>query len=145
LAHPRPGATWLRISASPTETEESQAPTLPTLRQWRVNLREVRRANGVDSTAMSLKKTLIQQGMKMFSDPRVQKVIQDERVMKAMMQMMQVPGKVQTFSAEQVEKLARAMSLATEDEVNDLKRTVRRLEEEIARIERDSDKKRTIR
>jgi hypothetical protein len=33
------------------------------------------------------------------------------------------------------------MSLATEDEVNDLKRTVRRLEDELARIERDRDDK----
>ena len=34
----------------------------------------------------------------------------------------------------------RSMSLATEDEVNDLKRTVRRLEDELARIERDRDR-----
>jgi cell division FtsZ-interacting protein ZapD len=94
---------------------------------------------------MSLKKTLVAQGMKLFSDPRVQKVMQDERVMKAVMQMMSMPGKVQSFSSEQVEKLAHAMSLATEDEVNDLKRTVRRLEEEIARIERDADSKRAQR
>ena len=32
------------------------------------------------------------------------------------------------------------MSLATEDEVNDLKRTVRRLEDELARLERDRDR-----
>jgi polyhydroxyalkanoate synthesis regulator phasin len=29
------------------------------------------------------------------------------------------------------------MSLATEDEVNDLKRQIRRLEEEVARLEKD--------
>ena len=75
----------------------------------------------VDWGAMSLKKTLMKQGMKMMGDPRVQKLMQDERVMKALMQ---------------------AMSLATEDEVNDLKRTVRRLEDEIARLEREQDKKR---
>ena len=83
----------------------------------------------------SIKKTLMKQGMKLMSDPRVMKIMQDERVMKAVMQMMSVPGKVQTFTDEQVEKLAKAMSLATEDEVNDLKRQIRRLEEEIARLE----------
>jgi hypothetical protein len=87
----------------------------------------------------SLKKTLMKQGMKLMSDPRVMKLMQDERVMKAVMQMMAVPGKVQTFTHEQVERLAKSMALATEDEVKDLKRTVRRLEEEVARLERRQD------
>jgi cell division protein FtsB len=82
----------------------------------------------------SLKKSLMKQGMKLMSDPRVMRMMQDERVMKAVMQMMSVPGKVQTFTQEQVERLAKSMALATEDEVKDLKRTVRRLEEEIARM-----------
>jgi hypothetical protein len=88
----------------------------------------------------SLKKTLVEQGMKFMSDPRVMKIMQDERVMKALMQMMSVPGKVTSFTNEQVERLAKAMSLATEDEVNDLKRQVRRLEEELARVESKRDK-----
>jgi len=82
----------------------------------------------------SLKKTLMAQGMKLLSDPRVMKLMQDERVMKAVMQMMSVPGKVQSFTQEQVERLAKSMALATEDEVKDLRRTVRRLEEDLARM-----------
>ena len=89
----------------------------------------------------TLKKTILKQGMKLMTDPRVQKLMQDERVMKAVMQMMAMPGKVQNFTTEQVERLAKAMSLATEDEVKDLKRTVRRLEEEIARLEKEKSKK----
>ena len=85
----------------------------------------------------SIKKTIMKQGMKLMSDPRVMKIMQDERVMKAVMQMMNVPGKVQSFGNEQIEKLAKAMSLATEDEVKDLKRQIRRLEEEVSRLERD--------
>ncbi len=85
----------------------------------------------------SIKKTLMKQGMKLMSDPRVMKMMQDERVMKAVMQMMNVPGKVSTFGNEQMEKLAKAMSLATEDEVKDLKRQIRRLEEDLARLQRD--------
>jgi cell division FtsZ-interacting protein ZapD len=85
----------------------------------------------------SLKKTLMKQGMKLMTDPRVMKMMQDERVMKAVMQMMNVPGKVQSFGNEQIEKLAKAMSLATEDEVKDLKRQIRRLEEEVSRLEKD--------
>jgi cell division FtsZ-interacting protein ZapD len=87
----------------------------------------------------SLKKTLMKQGMKLMSDPRVMKMMQDERVMKAVMQVMSMPGKVQTFTQENVEKVAKAMALATEDEVKDLKRTVRRLEEEVSRMQRDRE------
>ncbi|WP_240488378.1 hypothetical protein [Labilithrix luteola] len=83
----------------------------------------------------------MKQGLKLMSDPRVMKVMQDERVMKAVMQMMTVPGKVQSFTNEQVEKLAKVMNLATEDEVNDLKRQIRRLEEELSRLDK-TDKRR---
>jgi hypothetical protein len=88
----------------------------------------------------TLKNSLIAQGIKLMSDPRVVKLMQDERVMKALMQMMTVPGKVQSFTNEQVERLAKAMSLATEDEVLDLKRQIRRLEEEVTRLEREKKK-----
>jgi cell division FtsZ-interacting protein ZapD len=89
----------------------------------------------------SLKKNLLKRGMKLMTDPRVMKLMSDERVMKAVMQMMSMPGKVTHFTQEQIEKLAKAMSLATEDEVKDLKRTVRRLEDEVAKLEKNSDKK----
>jgi cell division FtsZ-interacting protein ZapD len=87
------------------------------------------------------KKTLMKEGMKLISDPRVLKMMQDERVMKAVMQVMSMPGKVQSFTQDNVEKLAKAMALATEDEVKDLRRTVRRLEEEMNRMQRDNQKK----
>jgi hypothetical protein len=86
---------------------------------------------------MSLKKTLMQQGMRLMTDPRVMRLMQDERVMKAMMTAMSVPGKAQSFAREQVETIAKAMALATEDEVKDLRRTVRKLEEDMARMKAD--------
>ncbi len=82
----------------------------------------------------SLKKTLMQQGMKLMTDPRVMKVMQDERVMKAVMAAMSAPGKAQTYAREQLENVAKAMALATEGEMKDLRRTVRKLEEEVARL-----------
>jgi cell division FtsZ-interacting protein ZapD len=85
----------------------------------------------------TLKKTLMQQGMKLMSDPRVMKLMQDERVMKAVMTAMSMPGKAQSFAKEQVEVIAKAMALATEGEVKDLRRTVRKLEEELARMKND--------
>jgi polyhydroxyalkanoate synthesis regulator phasin len=88
----------------------------------------------------SLKNTLLKKGMKagmkLMSDPRVMKMMQDERVMKAAMAAMSMPGKVQAFTNEQIENLAHSLGLAKEDEVNDLRRTVRRLEEELSRLEK---------
>jgi hypothetical protein len=92
---------------------------------------------------MSLKKSLMKQGMKLMTDPRVMKLMQDPRVMKAVMTAMSMPGKVQTFGNEQAEKIAKAMALATEDEVNDLKRTVRSLEEEVGRLRREREERRS--
>jgi cell division protein FtsB len=92
--------------------------------------------------AGSLKKTLMKQGMKLMSDPRVMKLMQDERVMKAVMQVMAMPGRFQSFTHDNVEKIARAMALATEDEVKDLKRTVRRLEEQVATLQRNEEEPR---
>lgn len=89
----------------------------------------------------SFKKTLAKQGIKLMTDPRIAKLLQDERVMKAVVQMMSVPGKVQTFASDQKERLAKAMRVATEDEVKDLRRQIRRLEEELARVERDKGKR----
>jgi hypothetical protein len=83
---------------------------------------------------MAVKKSLLHQGLKLLSDPRVMKLIQDERVMKTLVAAMSLPGKAQTFAREQIENVAKAMDLATEGEVRDLRRTVRRLEDEIANL-----------
>ena len=88
----------------------------------------------------SIKKRVLQQGMKLMGDPRVMKLMQDERVMKALMGMMSVPGKMQSFTSEQIERLAKSMNLATEEEVRDLRRTIRRLEDELARLEKEKQR-----
>ncbi len=79
----------------------------------------------------SFKKALLEQGGKLLSDPRIAKLMQDERVMKAIMTAVSVPGRAQSFAQDSAEKIAKAMALATEDEMKDLRRTVRRLEEEL--------------
>jgi cell division FtsZ-interacting protein ZapD len=85
----------------------------------------------------SFKKTLMQKGMKLMSDPRILKLMQDERVMKAVMTAMSVPGRAQSLAKEQLENIARSMALATESEVKDLRRTVRKLEEELSKMKVD--------
>jgi hypothetical protein len=86
------------------------------------------------------KKTLMNRGMKLMADPRVLKMMQDERVMKAVMTAMSMPGKAQTFAKQQAENVAKAMALVTQDEVKDLRRTVRKLEDELSRLKRSSER-----
>lgn len=90
---------------------------------------------------MSMKKRLMKQGMKLMSDPRVMKLMQDERFMKAMMTAMSVPGRVTTMAQQQSARFAKAMALATEQEVKDLRRTVRSLEEQLAELQKNQQDK----
>ena len=88
---------------------------------------------------MSLKKSLLDQGMKLLADPLVAKLMQNEQFAKAVITAASMPGKIDGFTKEQAEKFAKRMSLATADEVRDLKRTVRALEDEIAVLKRNSN------
>ena len=74
------------------------------------------------------------EGMKLAGDPRVAKLMQDERFMRLLMTAMAVPGRVSTFTAEQKDAFAKTMGLARIDEVRDLKRTVASLEETLTRL-----------
>lgn len=85
---------------------------------------------------MSLKDKILSESMKLAGNPALAKVIQDERFMKLMMAALSVPGRVQSFTSEQKEQFAKAMGLATAEEVRDLKRIVASLEETVARLER---------
>ena len=74
--------------------------------------------------------------MKLSQNPAVAKVLSDERFMKLVVLAMSMPGKLSTFTAEQKERFAKEMGLATQDEVQDLKRTIASLEDTIRRLER---------
>jgi len=90
---------------------------------------------------MGMKKRLMKEGMKLMSDPRMMKLMQDERFMKMVMTAMSIPGQVSTIAQEQTDRFAKMMSLATEQEVRDLRRTVRSLEEQLAEMKkRDGSK-----
>ena len=84
---------------------------------------------------MALKDKLMSEGMKLASNPAFAKLMQDERFMKLIMAAMSMPGRVNTFTSEQREHFAKAMGLATQEEVRDLKRTVAALERAVSRLE----------
>jgi len=85
---------------------------------------------------MSIKDKILTEGMKLTQNPNVTKLLADERFMRLVVLAMSVPGRVSTFSAEQRERFAKEMALATSDEVRDLKRQVGALEDALARRER---------
>lgn len=80
---------------------------------------------------MALKNLLMKQGMKLMQDPRFMKLMQDERVMKTVMNAMQLRGKIQESFDQRVERVAKALNLATQKEMKELRRTLRKVEREL--------------
>jgi hypothetical protein len=85
---------------------------------------------------MSLREALLSQGNKWMSDPWILKLVQNEQLMKAVMTAMSLPGRVEGITRETAERFAKRMNLATADEVSDLRRAVRALEDQIAELKR---------
>ena len=83
---------------------------------------------------MSIKDELTKKGMQMMSDPRFTKLMQNPQFMKAMLTLMQVPGKVNAFTNDQAERFASTLKLATQQEVKELRKTVKKLERELERL-----------
>ncbi len=83
---------------------------------------------------MSLKDKVVNETMKLAGHPAVASILQDERFMKLVMSALSMPGKLTELSEEQRLNLIRVLGLATTEEVADLKRTVRALEDEIAEL-----------
>jgi cell division FtsZ-interacting protein ZapD len=87
---------------------------------------------------VDLKRFLQEQGMKLMSDPRIGKLLQDERVMKTMMQAFQLKGKVQESFDQRVESIAKMFNLATKSEMRELKRALRKMEGELEKAKKNA-------
>jgi ubiquinone biosynthesis protein UbiJ len=74
------------------------------------------------------------EGMKLASHPAVSSLLQDPRFMRLVMQALAVPGKISELSEEQRAQLLRLLGAAPQREVDDLRRAVRSLEEEVTRL-----------
>jgi cell division protein FtsB len=90
---------------------------------------------------MSVKDEVMKRGAQLLSDPRVLKLLQSEQLLRAMTTLVQVSGQVGAFTAEQSTRAARAMRLATSDELERLRSRVASLEAEVegmrGRLDRD--------
>jgi hypothetical protein len=81
---------------------------------------------------VDLKQELLSRAMRLVQDPRVIKAMQDPRVMQAMLGAIQLRARMQQNVESGVQRLAKNLNLATEAEVRELRRLVRRLEQELA-------------
>ena len=86
---------------------------------------------------MALKDKVMQEGLKLATHPAVAPLLQDERLMKLLMSALSVAGRLEELNEEQKANFVRVMGLATKQEVDDLKRTVRSLEDELSRLRQE--------
>ncbi|MDB4971478.1 MAG: hypothetical protein JWN44_7167 [Myxococcales bacterium] len=89
---------------------------------------------------MSLKKMVIERGMKLMSDPRVMKLMSNPKIMNVVMKGFELRGKVQGSIDERVKSLAKTLKLATREEVRDLKDTIRTLERALKEVQAEVQK-----
>ena len=89
---------------------------------------------------MTIKDELTKKGMQMMSDPRFTKLMQNPQFMKAVLTLMQVPGKVNAFTNDQAERFAATLKLATQQEVKELRKTVKKLERDVERLHEKLDR-----
>ncbi|HJK94359.1 MAG TPA: hypothetical protein RMH85_34920 [Polyangiaceae bacterium LLY-WYZ-15_(1-7)] len=87
---------------------------------------------------MALKDILTKKGLELMQDPRVAKLMQDERVMKTMMQAIQLRGRLQEDFDQRVDQVARSLNLATKKELRELKRSMRKMEQDLERAKREA-------
>lgn len=85
---------------------------------------------------MALKDYLTTRGLDLMRDPRVAAFLQDERVMKATMKVIEARGDVQQRIDARVETVARSLNLATKQEVREMKRTIRKMEREMKKLKK---------
>ncbi len=83
---------------------------------------------------MGLKEKVVTEGMKLATHPKVAPLLQDERFMRLFMTALSVPGKLSELTDEQRDNFIKVMGLARAQDVTDLKRTVRALEDDLGRL-----------
>jgi hypothetical protein len=80
---------------------------------------------------VELKQQLMNQALRLMQDPRVMKALQNPKLMQGLMGALQLRAKLQQNLESQVQRVAKSLSLATEAEIRELRRTVRKLEREL--------------
>ena len=82
---------------------------------------------------MDFKREFYNRALMLLQDPRVAKLAQDPRVVSAAMGALKLRADLQRKLEDGAQKLTSSLHLATQSEVNELRRAVARLERELER------------
>lgn len=91
---------------------------------------------------MDVKKLISEQSLRLLADPRVAKLVQDERFHKAVDQARQTRQRLQESIHESVESVAKSLGLVTQKQHRELRRNLTRVERELSRAKSAADKAR---
>ena len=91
---------------------------------------------------MNLKKSLLTQAMKLAQNPKVMEIATHPKLMEVAMKAMSARGQVSTAVHGATQTVARGLNLATRDEVKELRRTIRKLEDQLAASRTEAGEKR---
>ena len=80
---------------------------------------------------MSISDEVKKRGFQLLNDPRVTKLLQSEQFVRAMMAVVQMPGKVNEFTQEQSSRFASMLQLVSDERFQRLQRRVEALESEV--------------
>lgn len=85
---------------------------------------------------MSVKDKLFRKAMEAFEDPRVQEILQNEKVQKGMGEAFKATHKMKSKIEDTKARLAEALDLATADDLRTMKRELDRLERQVSRLKK---------
>lgn len=86
-----------------------------------------------------LRQQAMNEGMKLMGDPRVMKLMSSPQAQKVMMIAFQLPGRIEGAFARQGKRFAKRFKLATREELDGLKSTIRDLERKLKTVESKSE------
>jgi hypothetical protein len=89
----------------------------------------------------AVKDMMLGRAMRLMSDPRVSKVMGDPRIMNAAMRAMSVGGSVKAELDRATRFAAGVLGFATQEEVSTLRSTVQTLEDHLAVMEAERDRR----
>ena len=84
---------------------------------------------------MSLKRMIMERGMRLMGDPRVMKLMANPKVMQVAMQAFQLRSKAQASLDEKRKAFASLFKLATREDLKELRSTLRNLEQMLKQVQ----------
>jgi polyhydroxyalkanoate synthesis regulator phasin len=87
-----------------------------------------------------IKKMAVEKGKALLQSEAVSKILASEKMGTVIEKAMTVPFKISTAVAHQKEKLVEMFDLATQEDMDELRRTVSRMEEELSSLKNCTEK-----